>query len=325
MRERWIPLSFLISMSFGLWFRWMETGGPFPIHRMDFLRHAHSHLMFFTWIVPSVFLLGSPEKRWEGRLTLLTLLGYATGISFFLFGYGKVPGGDHFPPPSVILSSMHMILWIEWMVHHRREFSRVSGLMRTGWILLAVSTLGAWFLALRKPLGLDSPWSLEFGKEFFLGFFTEGFFLFSLLGLFRERIQKKPGWSGPDRVALFYLLLHLSMILAGVFAPEELRQRFRIPFLHVLLAGLGGQLIFSSLVDRRIPGGTRFFGLWAAPMILLLFMQSMDCRSESEWIPAGFFPWLLFGASLMPGAVILLSFLSKNQPGPESSPEFRFW
>src|SRR5690625_2951226 len=133
-----------------------------------YVRHGHSHLMYFGWITPvwmpgvvalNITLSSDADAK---RVMIGVLIAAAASYPMFLFfGCSLRQIGSVEIPVAVIVSSLNMFAWYAFVAHYIR---RTRGLERTRSMLLfdvaltflVLATFGAWALALLQPLGVAS-------------------------------------------------------------------------------------------------------------------------------------------------------------------------
>lgn len=245
------------------------------------IRHAHSHLMIFGWVIPAIFALvgaivvrggGNPPS---GRLfTPVLAAAVAAWGSFLLWGYEPTRIGSARMPVSVIVSTLAMVLWYVFAAWYRRaRVNLEAGSLRTlidiAVVLLVVSTFGAWGVA--GAVAADgSPPALKIAlTHLFLALFTEGWVVAALLGLAWARLPSRvalPRWA----VNLFLAGVAVSFLLGmpGSLVDGNLR----------LVARLGGMAWGIGAVGlvwswwRGAPRTLR--ASWGPPMLLLAIKGS---------------------------------------------------
>lgn len=243
------------------------------------IRHAHSHLMYFGWVTPALMALlslhlpaltGRPLsaglRRIGGVIFFAALLTYP----FFLaLGYTPVEIGTARLPLAVISSTANVFCWYVFVWCYWRE---MRGVERTRALLLwdlaatflVLASLGAWGLALLKPLGIEDPAWVVGLTHVFLDLFSEGWFVLGVLGLLHARAQT-PGRAAHWSIVLVVLGLPVTFALG---MPDALVP----PGLH-LLARVGGTLVAVGLLAnvailwRAGPGGEGWF--WKLPLLML--------------------------------------------------------
>ena len=194
-------------LRFGFW-----IGLPWSLEAAN-VRHAHSHLMYFSWATPAIFaLVGSAlcdkgrmeagVPRWGLRWGLpgwcALLLGLASYPFFLIAGYGRVPLFGASPPMASILSGLTIFTWYGfavWYARRRRRAPRTRSLLLSDTALfgLLLSTAGAWGRAALQFSGTDAPFLEDLFVYLFLGAFSEGWLLLGVLGLAFVGSEALPG------------------------------------------------------------------------------------------------------------------------------------
>lgn len=186
------------------------------------MRHAHSHLMYFSWATPAIIaLLGSaaderggsrpapanvgPGAKRPGWSALL--LGFASYPAFLAAGYGPVSLWGKSLPLASILSGFTIFAWYAfaaWYAARRRRSSRSCSRLLWDAALfgLMLSTLGAWGRAALQLSGVGTPALEDLAVYFFLGAFSEGWLLLAVLG-FALAGDGNPTASGRAHVLLW--------------------------------------------------------------------------------------------------------------------------
>ena len=189
--------AFVLAGATGVGFRlaaFLGWGGLDPVH----VRHAHSHLMFFSWVTPVLFALvgahlpmqtGRSESRAMRSATWAALaVGVLSYVPFLLWGYGAAPIAGRRIPLAVIVSTLGIVVWYVYAVAYARA---TKGAARTHavrlWdaalVLLCLSTLGAWTLGALQMRGGMAEFALAAALHLFLNLFAEGWFVLALLGV----------------------------------------------------------------------------------------------------------------------------------------------
>ena len=184
--------AFVLAGATGLGFRlaaFWGWGGLDP----ENIRHAHSHLMFFSWATPALMVLmqrhlpPSRPMRWATAASLG--LGFVAYGPFLRYGYGVADVGTLRLPLSVIASTANIVAWYGFAYGYARA---TRGLVRTEALrlwdaavgILVVATLGAWALGGLQAQGVASPFALAAALHLFLNLFAEGWLVLALLGVF---------------------------------------------------------------------------------------------------------------------------------------------
>jgi hypothetical protein len=191
---------FILAVSTGFMYRWgMINGLPAGLSLTN-LRHAHSHLMFFNWVtpIPMAFIAryiirNSPDsaRHFTRAIWSVIITGFLSYPFFLFYGYHPVEIGSMSLPFSVILSGVVMLCWYWFMgIYMRYRTHSPDSLSRLFYdgalILLFVSSLGAWGVAVAQFSGLENALLSGALTHFFLTAFTEGWAILAVLGLIYE-------------------------------------------------------------------------------------------------------------------------------------------
>lgn len=199
----WMMLSFIIAGSAGVLLRLSQYWGFMPLGlTWENVRHAHSHLMLFSWVTPGLFLLFGQNAQISlhraQALRVLTWAAIAFGLgSFFPFalsGYKSTPLFGRALPLSIVMSTLSMFVWYGVIMCLFSASTRLKGrtaahrLKQAALASLGVSTLGAWARAILMATGhQDGLWP-KAAVQFFLTTFTMGWLLFGVLALLYREI-----------------------------------------------------------------------------------------------------------------------------------------
>lgn len=221
--------SMVLAAATGLLYRGHLLHGWMGDLALSHIRHAHSHLMLFSWVTPVPMLyftirLTRPGKQspsglifWTWWVTLTGVLAY---VPFLFYGYQSIPLGGASLPASVILSGLVMIGWygfsFSWFQAKRRVDAdgavgaggvdavdsnsnrwpggRAMELFEVALALLVLSSLGAWGVAATTMGGAVMPELASGLTHLFLALFTQGWALVALLaivwGYLEERVAE---------------------------------------------------------------------------------------------------------------------------------------
>ncbi len=202
-REDRVPLgawrlalaSFTLAALTGAFMRFgMYLGFPWGLQFGD-VRHAHSHLMFFSWATPVLALAADAALRAAGRrlpggastAVAAALAGLAAYVPFLLSGYRLLPLGDAELPLSMMVSGLNGAVWYALAALYAwasRGAPRTPALrLFDGAVaLLVASTFGVFLLMAEGMGGTSTPASVAANADFFLTLFADGWFGLGLLG-----------------------------------------------------------------------------------------------------------------------------------------------
>src|SRR5690606_34983923 len=157
--------------------------------RFDDLRHAHSHLMFFSWATPVLMLVAAEAtRRAGGRLPggglvaiLAGLAGLLAYLPFLLSGYRLMPVAGRELPLSMMASVLNGLVWYLFAVLYLVGTWRLTRhpalrLLDGAVVLLLVSSAGAVLLATSGISGTATPVTTAAFVDLFLTLFADGWF-----------------------------------------------------------------------------------------------------------------------------------------------------
>ena len=281
---------FVLAGSTGALFRFaVAVGDTFGLDPTN-VRHAHSHLMYFGWATPALFALiarrlpglGARAMPHAGRVVgaafALALLAYPP---FLLFGYAPAEIGDARLPLSVMAAGFNVIVWYAFAVGYRRARrdappSPALRLFDLAVFFLVLATLGAWGLPVLQATGEGGPALKTALTHLFLDVFSEGWFVFGVLGLAAAEAwgpapngygAASDAASGAWRRALGWATTAAAVGVPFTFAlgmPPSL-----VPPFVGLLARVGGALVGGGLVVAASALVPRVRGLWRVALGLL--------------------------------------------------------
>ncbi len=198
---------FLISICLGLFLRFSQVWGISGFN-YKYILHGHSHITLLGWVYNAFFLAIVRYVLPQGKqttsysrifwITQTTIL--ASLISFPFQGYSVL---------SIVFSTLFIICsyWFSIKVLRdlKEDKSIPSKWIRWAIYYLLISSIGPWSLGAIMNLGLrDTDW-YPLSIYFYLHFFYNGFFLFSIFGLaFKELEKLKTFWNQRKAHIIFY-------------------------------------------------------------------------------------------------------------------------
>lgn len=187
-----IPLLFFcLAAGIGLFLRWQFID-PTPGTRYPWFVHSHSHVMFLGWILNVLFLsfteyhLSEKDRpQFLKYFLLLQVPVFAMMISFPLQGYGMF---------SIIFSTVHTLATaVAVAIFFRKTAGRSETSLwfaKAAWIFFLVSTAGPFSLGYLMANGMGTTVWYNLSIYYYLHFQYNGLFLFGVLGLFYQLLER---------------------------------------------------------------------------------------------------------------------------------------
>lgn len=285
--------AFVVAGLAGLVFRWgMLRPLPEDFH-LGNIRHAHSHLMVFGWITPTLlafishrFVRTEVKTSITTALNIVTMLCVALGFlsfpAFWEFGYRAAPIGGAQVPLAVMISALNMLAWYLYVVLYglaeKREVGEAARrFLHTALFFLVVSTLGAWLLAATNSGALTLPWQSKTLSHWFLYIFKEGWCIFALLALYFARREVRPA---PNHLRLVWWGLIIGIPLSFPLALPT--QHNHWDWIGSLAAVLSGMSLCSALflikpqlrAADALPAGFLAVKAILLPIVAFLHLQA---------------------------------------------------
>ncbi len=328
-------LAFVLAGLTGALYRFKLLYGFPSLLSPTHIRHAHSHLMFFSWIIPPLFLLATVHissltrkawPRWSlGVIAATFLLGLTTYLPFLFYGYGPASLGRVTLPLAPILSSWNILAWYLFIgLYLYTTWGIPRSLPLRLWdlafLFLALSSMGAWGRLLLVRLNISDPfWSALF-VHLFLVLFTDGWVVFALLAL---AIHDPAPFPATTPRGKWFLALGLPLsVLLSVPSPV-------LPKGLLLPAGIGGILVALGIFLMVFPLLTRSpKKAWRIPLCFLLLKAIMELGYTFPSIAQ----WALKNGFRIPYLhILLLGFASlgifvavREELGPSWVPDLRW-
>ena len=245
-----IPLIFLfLAALIGLFLRWQFIA-PTPGVRYTFFLHGHSHVMFLGWIFNVLYLsfveYHLPALRRKNYIRLfiaLQVLVIAMMISFPIQGYGLF---------SIIFSTVHtlgVIIFVPVFFHDSKKQRSVSlWFARTSLIFFFLSTAGPFILGYLMANGLGQTVWYNFSIYYYLHFQYNGFFLFGVISLFFQLLERKGIAVNQSTSKSFVLWMALACVPA-----YALSLLFAKPGIAFNIIGAGAATIQIIALVRFVP------------------------------------------------------------------------
>jgi hypothetical protein len=318
-RLRWVfpaaAACFVFAGLAGVLFRYgLVMGFPFGLHA-EYIRHAHSHLMYFSWVTPLLMAMlavhGVPRERWSKSVSVAIggtfVLGLMAFVPFLMFGYTVAEIGTARIPFSMIAAGLNVIPWYVFAVWYLRNARQADDapqrtLFAGAVVYLVLASLGAWALAYLSISGQNNLFLERSALHIFLDYFSEGWLVLGVLGLMYALVGQQPGGADLARIRTATVLL-----LAGLSAT------FLLPLPATLVpvpmrwaAALGGVAACAGLALHIGWLWSRARG-WRIVLFLLavktVAMLAYSLPGVNEW--AG-----QLGARLLYLHILLLGFVT---------------
>jgi len=273
---------FILAGLTGVLYRLSMVGwSPWELN-LDFIRHAHSHLMFFGWAAPAPMIyIGqqlqyyTQKSQFGARLAigLMLVLGLCSYPFFLFYGYRPVPLGSTQLPLAAIFSGLVMLAWYLFMGiyvrHRKRLFDNLSTYcFDIALFLLFLGSLGAWGVSVVQFLDVNNPFWGKGLTHLFLTAFTEGWVVISILGIFYAEYETQ-ATSNQSSLLLLPLLVGVPLLFPFGMSVSLLTDSL------LLAARVGGFIVGLTLLYHLFviwkttepKKGARY--LWIFPIILL--------------------------------------------------------
>jgi hypothetical protein len=226
---------FLIASSFGIILRLFPTININANYK--FIVHTHSHIALLGWVyiglttlIFHLFIKNEAKKRYSILfvITQITILGML--ISFPITGYALF---------SIIFSTLFIICsyWFYGFYRKNNSFSKdsyASKFINASLLFMVISSIGPWALGIiMNTLGSTSHWYKN-AIYFYLHFQYNGWFIFCLLGLFFNILEKNAISIPKKVISDFFNLMIFSCILTVFLSFLWTEPPFIIYFLAIM-------------------------------------------------------------------------------------------
>lgn len=303
---------FILAGLTGAWMRFgLIYGFPWGLQFAN-VRHAHSHLMYFSWATPAIMALiaarlpdvsgRATSPRFRGPLLVALLGGLLAYLPFLFYGYRPVPVGGLNLPLSVMAAAVNIAGWY-WFILVYRANTRGAArneplqLWDAALAFLVFASLGGWGLPVVTLLDVQDPfWSLAL-THIFLDTFAFGWFILGVLGIAYSAYPAAAG-SAWARHGLTLAVAGLPVVfILGM--PQHV-----VPPALYWLGALGGLLLAAGLLIhtavlwpltvRRWRLALFFLGLVAATLLLTLW-PAISRWATIAGLRVPYLHWLLLG------------------------------
>ena len=269
--------AFVLAAATGAWMRFgMVYGLPFGLAFGD-VRHAHSHLMFFSWVTPAlmIFPLATSlrhDARRGGRAlaTAALVTGAATYLPFLLGGYGPMNVGGRQLPLSMMTSGLAGVTWYLFAGFHAwstRRLPRTLPLraLDGAVVLLVVASGAATALGAVGMAGGGQSALMAGLIDLFLESFADGWFALALLALAFEAGGSHTHTSEARRGVV--LLVGALLVRGAARLATDVGIGWAEGPATVAAAAAGVGLLLG--VRPLLAPGSRAAAAWTVPLLFL--------------------------------------------------------
>ncbi|AEW85274.1 hypothetical protein HUE46_12790 [Flavobacterium columnare] len=188
----------------------------FPFFQQKNLLHAHSHFAFSGWISQTLFFLlaalHKQEKYKKYNILLLVNLICSYGMlgSFIIQGYGLI---------SIIASTLSIIItyfFTYFFLKDNKKNTLSNMWIKGGLFFNFISTLGTFFLAYMLATKNINENMYHFSIYFYLHFQYNGWFLFTIIGLFIKKLSLEAQLI--KKLTNYFYLFFISCIITYIFS-----------------------------------------------------------------------------------------------------------
>jgi hypothetical protein len=268
-------VAFLLAAAAGIFMRFALVSGDW--HGLHFanVRHAHSHLMLFSWATSAWMILLARSCAAYGQditgmrtcIRLSILIGFLTFVPFLFWGYTPARFGELRIPVSIILSIAIIFVWYAFAAFYfrnRRLLAERLHLIDIAVIGMIVCTAGAWLRGVFVALKFADPVFADGAVHAFLTILTDGWLLLGLFGL----VALRSGVVIPRMTVIAATFgLTLSFLVNLEAAPDAMRWIGAVFMFVFGVAALSMLHALSGHISRFV-----FIALGSALLLRLLYV-----------------------------------------------------
>ncbi len=226
-------LFLVISGAIGVLMRWQFIS-PINAFNYQYLLHTHSHVVLLGWVFNAIiagfhFILfkDSVTKRHLILYLMFQVSVLGMLLSFPIQGYAAI---------SISFSTLHILLSYAWtrLVWKKSKVLNfeAKSFIRWGLFYLVLSTLGPFSLGPIIVSGHAGSNLYYMAIYFYLHFLYNGFFIFSIIGMFFSMVQAKPYKIDPSDLKVVLRLMNVQCISGLALSALWMRP-------HALVYGIG--------------------------------------------------------------------------------------
>jgi len=264
----WPLLSFTVAILSALYYRCAFVCG-LPLNA-EYVRHAHSHLMFFGFAVPLAFSwwASRSEVTISRSLFAMQLFAFLSFVAFLYHGYDLTQIGSASLPLAAVVSSGNVIAWYFAMYFISKK--RSNCLLRNyAGGLLWIGTIAVWLLPLSVILNTDIFPGKQFYAHLFLTALEEGFLFLSVLAILITRFNLSVSKAE-------IILLGSSSLFLTAFAWNRNTLSEPILFVSVLGIVIHSSLQLAVAVRAVRSSVTPYNFAWLLPVIFLFVKATAE-------------------------------------------------
>jgi hypothetical protein len=188
-----VPLIFLfIGSLIGVFLR-LQFISPTRGTNYSFFLHGHSHIMFLGWIFNALYIgftlnhiPENQQRSFRNLFVVLQVLVVGMLVSFPIQGYGLY---------SILFSTLHTFVAIAFVIKFFKETKVITSTSvwyaRVALVFFLISAAGPFSLGYLMSAGLGQSNWYYFSIYFYLHFQYNGFFLFGILSLLFNLLERR--------------------------------------------------------------------------------------------------------------------------------------
>ncbi len=239
-------LFLVISGAIGVLMRW-QFFAPVNGLNYQYLLHTHSHVVLLGWIFNSLiagfhYIMFKDEatKKYVVLYALFQVSILGMLLSFPMQGYGAI---------SISFSTLHILLsyvWTHWMWKKSVDQNfEIRAFIRWGLIYLVLSTLGPFSLGPIIVSGNAGSEMYYMAIYYYLHFLYNGFFMFSIMGMFLWIVRRKSLQLDRSKVHVVLKLMNVQCIAGLALSALWMRPH---PIIYFIGAGAGVVQILALIL-----------------------------------------------------------------------------
>lgn len=293
-------------MRFGLMY-----GFPWGLQFSN-VRHAHSHLMYFGWVMPGLMALIAMRMplvtqrplspRFRLPIILAIISGLISYIPFMLYGYRPALIAGRQLPLGVMAAGLnitgwYVFIWAYWQETRGLRRNYPLKLWDTAVAFLIFASLGGWGLPIVTFLDVQDPFYSLALTHIFLDLFAYGWFVLALLGLIYSGYPQLVGHPLARRS--FYLTISGLPVLFLLGMPSHV-----VPPAARWLGSVGGVMVGFGILGHIVTLWAVVHRRWKIPLFFLgltaVSILASTIPPVAQWalqhgVRILFLHWLLLG------------------------------